>query len=353
MKKYLTVILGGLMTFGVASAQVVTPPTPAPAKTPDYVPPPQPAAQPPAQPAPKPGNTQYKGPAKKIAIPKVDYKPIFEKGPDGKVLPISDSAQRLTLLEVHNPFMKDTDRAKVAEYLSKRDHRMETVAVDNLDLTEKVESGEIDRLDFVSPDTQRMAFTNARAMTEPISPFGDLISDMSRRDLLNDVQGAMCDKLWKEYQNALREENRPASGKRVDATWMGRFIYNDKAAEALVALNRARVLAVTKAADVLPKSGLDSALASTLTEGCKKAPADAKGRVDLFKSLTKDLPIEQRRAWLKAALATRPEPQGEPLIPFPKNTGRRQPAEDPNADPNAEPPPAEPAPEPTEPAQNK
>ena len=42
MKKFLTVAVGGLMTFGVSSAQVVTPPSPAPAKTPEYVPPPAP-----------------------------------------------------------------------------------------------------------------------------------------------------------------------------------------------------------------------------------------------------------------------------------------------------------------------
>lgn len=347
MKKHLSVILGGLMTLGVATAQVVTPPTPAPAKTPDYVPPPQPAAQPtPRQPSATPQ------PPKKTVIPAVDYTPIFQKGADGKVLPLDNTAQRLTLLAAHNPFVKDEDRAKFADYLAKRDHRMESVAVDNLDVTEKIEAGEINQLDFASPNNQGRAFANARALTEPVNPFGDLISDMTRRGLLNDVQGAMSDKLWKEYVTALREQSRPASGKRVDSNWMAHFIYSDKAAEALFALNRARVLAVTKAADVLPKAGLDSALAGTLAEACKKAPSDAKGQAELFKTLGKDLTIEQRRAWLKAALATRPEPQGEPLIPFPKTPARRQPGDDPNADPNAEPP-AEPGAEPAEPPQNK
>lgn len=349
MKKYLTVILGGLMTFGAATAQVVTPPAPAPAKTPDYVPPPAPAAQPPARPPqsqPGPPST------KRTSIPKVDYKPLAEKGADGKIAPLTDTPQRLSLLEVHNPFIKGEDRAKVDEYLAKRDHRMETVAVDNLDVIEQIESGVIDTLEFAAKESQGQAFRNARALTDPINPFGDLISDMARRQVLNDVQSAMSDKLVNEYRTAIREANRGQGERRVDSNWMARYTYNNKAQEALVAIARVRAMAVAKAADVLPNAGLDSVLVSKLSEACKKAPSDAKGQAACFDALGKDLTIEQRRAWLKAALATRAAPAGDPLMPFPKNTGRRPAAEDPNADPAADPA-AEPAAEPAEPPQNK
>lgn len=331
MKKFLTVAVGGLMTFGVSSAQVVTPPSPAPAKTPEYVPPP---AQPPAE---RPASSAPRQPTKKTtSIPKVDYKPLVEKGADGTYAPLSDTPQRLALEEVHNPFVKAEDRARLADYMAKRDHRMEMVAVDNLDLIEKIEAGEINHLDFVTPENQRQSFTTARALTDPINPFGDLISDLARRQLLTDVQAAMADKLCNEYRTALREASRGEGSRRVDPTWMARFTYNNKAQEALVAIARVRAAAVANAAEVLPKTGLDSALVSKLIEACKNAPADAKGRAEMFGVLGKDLTIEQRRAWLKAAMATRPAPQGEPLVPFPKNTGRRPAGEDPNAEPGAE-----------------
>ncbi|MFO0835429.1 MAG: hypothetical protein U0638_10680 [Phycisphaerales bacterium] len=351
MKKYLTVILGGLMTFGAATAQVVTPPTPAPAKTPDYVPPAEPAAQPPAQPKRNPAVPGQPS-TKRASIPKVDYKPIGEKGADGKLLPLTDTPQRLSLLEVHNPLIKAEHRPKVDEYLAKRDHRMEAVAVDNLDLVEQLEGGLIDKLDFAAKESQGQSFKNARALTEPINPFGDLISDMARRQVLDDVQSAMSDKLVNEYRTAVRDASRVEGQRRVDSNWMARYTYNNKAQEAILSADRVRAMAVAKAAEVLPKAGLDSVLVSKLTEACKKAPSDAKGRVECFNVLGKDLTIEQRRAWLKAALATRATPEGDPLVPFPKTTGRRPAGEDPNADPNAEPS-AEPGAEPTEPPQNK
>ncbi|MBL8759960.1 MAG: hypothetical protein JNL50_01535, partial [Phycisphaerae bacterium] len=121
---------------------------------------------------------------------------------------------------------------------------------------------------------------------------------MSKRELLSGLQGAMSDKLCKEYQTALREESRPAGAKRVDATWMAKFTYNNKAHEALIAIGRARAMAVAKASEVLPGSGLETALVGKLVEGCKGAPADVAGRAALFVSLGKDLSIEQRRAWL-------------------------------------------------------
>lgn len=352
MKKYLTVILGGLMTFGAASAQVVTPPAPAPAKTPEYVPPPPPAAQPPAQPK-RPDGAQPGVPTKRTkAIPKVDFKPLSEKGPDGKVVPLTDLPQRVALEEVHNPFVKAEHRAKFADYLLKRDHRMESVAVDNLDLVEQIEGGALEKFQYSSKEAQGQAFKNARALTDPINPFGDLISDMVKRELLDDVQSSMADKLVNEYRYEMREASRGEGQRRVDPDWMARYVYKNKAQEALMAIVRVRAMAVAKAADVLPKAGLDSALVSKLTEACKKAPSDAKGQAECFNVLGKDLTIEQRRAWLKAALTTRPEPQGEPLIPFPKTTGRKPAGDDPNADPAAEPTP-EPAAEPAQPPQDK
>lgn len=334
MKTCLIAVMGGLVTINAATAQVVTPPTAAPTKTPEYVPPPQP----PAQPQVKPSAARPKPLPPKVQIPAVDYKPVFEKGADGKVLPLSDMPQRLSLVEVHNPFVKDEDRAKFADYLAKRDRRMEQVAVDNLDLVEKVEGGEIDRLNFVDPGTQRQSFTNARAMTDPINPFGDLISDMVRRELLTDLQAAFSDKLCKEYRTALREENRPANGGRVDATWMARYTYNNKAEEAIIAANRVRALAVSVAGTALPNSGIESAVVNTLTSACKNAPSDDKGRAELFNKLGKDLSIEQRRAWMRAALATLPPLEGEVLMPFPKVTARHPAGEEPNAEPGAEQP---------------
>ena len=200
MKKYLTVILGGLMTFGAASAQVVTPPAPAPAKTPEYVPPPPPAAQPPAQPK-RPDGAQPGVPTKRTkAIPKVDFKPLSEKGPDGKVVPLTDLPQRVALEEVHNPFVKAEHRAKFADYLLKRDHRMESVAVDNLDLVEQIEGGALEKFQYSSKEAQGQAFKNARALTDPINPFGDLISDMVKRELLEFRQALECFLHTIEYQ---------------------------------------------------------------------------------------------------------------------------------------------------------
>lgn len=351
MKKYLSAILGGLLTFGVATAQVVTPPTPAPAKTPDYVPPPQPE-QPPAQPARPAGGQPAQPSPKRVSIPKVDYKPLAEKGPDGKYPALTDTPQRLALAEVHNPFIKAEHRPLVDEYLAKRDHRMETVAVDNLDVVEQLEGGVIDTLEFSTKESQGQAFKIARSLTDPINPFGDLLSDMARRQVLTDLQAAMADKLVNEYRAAIREASRGEGERRVNSNWMARYTYNNKALEATLAVKRARALAVAKAAEVLPNAGLDSALASKLADACKKAPSDAKAQAELFATLGKDLTIEQRRAWLKAALATRPTPAGEPLIPFPKNTGRRPAGDDPNADPSAEPP-IEPGAEPAEPPKNQ
>ncbi len=351
MKKYLSAILGGFLAFGVATAQVVTPPTPAPAKTPDYVPPPQPA-QPPAQPARQPAQPA----TKRVSIPKVDYKPLAEKGPDGTYPPLTDTPQRVSLAEVHNPFIKAEHRPAVDEYLAKRDHRMETVAVDNLDVVEQLEGGVIDTLEFSTKESQGQAFKIARSLTDPVNPFGDLISDMARRQVLTDLQAAMADKLVNEYRAAIREASRGEGERRVNSNWMARYTYNNKALEATLAAKRARALAVAKAAEVLPNSGLDSAIVSKLADACKKAPSDAKAQAELFVTLGKDLTIEQRRAWLKAALATRPTPAGEPLIPFAKTSGRRPAGDDPNADPSAEPsaePPTEPAAEPAEPPKNQ
>lgn len=299
------------LTLGATSAfaQLVTPPTEAPApsapyKMPERPPTPQapievkgstPDIQPPI-PQPKPVE----------ALPDEKYESLVKKDGD-KLVPLKKPVDQAAL-EV-NPLIKDdATKKKLAEYLADRRARFENVIIENVDLAERLYNGAMDEIDFT--DRKQIGDFNSmvKPMTPPVAP-ANIGSELLKRGILTDLQKRFNDKIAKEYNDARNKslrEGKDGGNKNDNARNIIRIYMQQVIEEQMMIYEALMVEAAGKLDKTIPQSGVDTQ-ASAKAVGALKA-LKGKSNPDVahgMKAVLDGMTLDQKRAILRKTVELR------------------------------------------------
>lgn len=293
--------------IAIVAAQIAPPPTEAPAPATPYKRPPVIMPKP-AEPARTPREN-----GSRVELPNLPYESLVKKDAQGKVIrltePVTWAACR------RNPTITKEDWAKLEPVFRERRAECENIAVKNLDLMEKVEAGEIERIEG---DAKTIVQT-IRSLFAPLRPSGgDFCSKLGKEGTLTEVQSAFSQKIEGEYNAAVRAELRAGMKPKQDASQIGSidivrhmfyeqidetiWCYRELLAEAAGAMDRA-----------LPKVSPGIAAKVSAEQRALAAATDAAARPQLLRALLDKLDLQERRALLSAVIESRPKaPAGQP-----------------------------------------
>lgn len=301
-------VLGGLMASfilaaGTASAQVVIPPTDARPATPEYVPPPPPPAPKPFEGAlPSEGQPSTPPPPASVVLPSLPYKSLAEKGPDGKLLPLTEPIY-VAALRV-NPTVTDDERSKIEPYLATRRQAYEQIAIDNIDFLQEIDNGLIEKLNMAdSNDAKKVQKIRALAGK------GTLSAALKEAKLLSDMQIKFGDKIVKERNEAEITELKAAAGgkegdKKAAADVVTPHLMRQAVSESLIARRGLYLELAQKLPALAGTLGLDAATVDGLKKSVAAASDDA-GKVAAVQGVLKGVSADQARTALKAVVAAR------------------------------------------------
>lgn len=294
-----------------ALAQLVTPPTSAPAATEPYKIPDRPPAPPPAPPMDVKGAPDFQPPIPQPkpveALPNEPYESLVKK--DGEKLILLKKPVDQAALDV-NPLIKDeATKTKVKEYLADRRARYENVIIENVDLAEKLYNGAMDNIDFT--DRKQIGEFNSmvKPLTPPVAP-ANLGSELTKRGVLTDLQKRFNDKIAKEYNDArnkaMRDGNIAGGDKNANAKNIIRIYMQQVVEEQMMIYEDLMVETSKNLSKTLPQIGLD-------TQGSAKAMDALKaikgtGHADVghgMKDVMAGLTLDQKKALLRKTVEAR------------------------------------------------
>lgn len=302
------ITLGGLLAAAPAMGQIVTPP---PAKAPevdDHIVKLPPAPLPPVMAPPQIVNkpirlTKSKQP--RVEAPDLKFESIVHRDASGKLIPLSEPVDLAALR--NNPAVKPGFLEDIADLLAERKAAFERVAIDNLDIVEKIDAGAIEKADYAS----KKGITDVVNMLKPLVPKAvpePLTKDLLDKEKITPEQAAMNDKIMKEYKDALLppglgKDPTPADRAAFTAKVIG-TIQHENVGEVMLTFNSLRRAAFTNVTRCMP-DGLDTSKAGIVAAAAKGISATSSP-ADLAKSwqaLENNLTIDQRRDMLRKAAA--------------------------------------------------
>lgn len=306
-----TALFAGLTLSGVlaapAFAQIVTPP---PAKAPaidDHL------VKMPPLPAPRATPPQVVQTPIKITKPKpqvveapdLKFQSIVQRDASGNLIPLAETVDLAALR--NNPALKPGFMDDIASLLSERKAAFQRVAIDNLDIVEKIDAGAIEKADY----TSKQGITDIVNMLKPLVPKAvpePLTKDLLEKEKITPEQAAMNRKIMKEYQDALIPPATPADASKADreartAKVIG-AIQHANVSEVMLTFDALRLAALTNIDRCLPE-GLDASKVGVVKAAAKGISAKSP-QADISKAwqvLDTNLSIDQRRDVLRKAAA--------------------------------------------------
>lgn len=216
-------VMALVLAAGSAVGQVAPPPTPAPAKTPEFTPPP---AEKPATPVAPPAKAETPQRPDTSAEPPTDIRMIKERlksgsikmpegfddkvlvrrGPDGKLVKFDKPLAWVTVEE--NPLVTPKEHEALATWMSRRQLSHELGLVNNLDLALKVDAGEFDRLD----PRDRRQLSWASNTQKQLRTAGMVSEWLFLRKAVTEEQAAAIQLIGDAYGRAKLEEVRKEAG---------------------------------------------------------------------------------------------------------------------------------------------
>jgi len=259
---------------------------------------------------PKPAATPKKPPAaqRPPAATKASLPTLVRRGPDGRILPLSEpitwAAVRL------NPTITDDDRARLEPVMLARRAECEAIALRNLDIVESIEAGAIDAIE--GDIRQRISIT--RQMLAPLRPEGgDFCARLGRDGVLNAEQARASKSMVSQYLTALRGQNRadlvaagtPREGLSEELLQRLQLVPVDETigAHRMLVVESSRSLDRSLAVVSWPA---ETVAAIEPQRAALAANPDDESRAQLTKKLMAALTIDQRRELLDATIKTRP-----------------------------------------------
>lgn len=294
-----------LVASGVVAApvlaQVVTPP-PSQVTPIDWnIPKPPPAPEiPPVEFTPPPETVRPAAPRPE-PLPPLPYKALAEKGPDGKILPLSDPLHIAATRR--NPMLPEGFMDQIAPVLEERQGRVDTLVVANLDVVEKIEDGIFESVDFNNRATVRTLMDTIRPMTSAMKTLGE---DLRERGLMDQMQTRFNNKIVNEYVRAVNEEKAASAAK--DKVQSGQSLlmslYKQNVDEFMFTYEKSMAHACGRFAEVLSVVQADEAALSKAREiGARAAAATTEAeKLATLKGLRDVLTLDQRRQMVDKAI---------------------------------------------------
>lgn len=297
---------------GAAHAQVAPPPTQPQPETPKA---PEQPATPPADPnALQP--PQIVKPTPPRNLPQLDHKPIVNKGPDGKVIRLTRPIQEVAL--ECNAAIDDATRETITAYLPHRRAEIDRIVVENIDIVERIDSGELERLEH--RDAREM-IRQLSELTKPLRAEKDFSVLLKDNGYITLEMYRYTQQIMQQYAVAVRNEMMEALPKDATseqkALTLGVTSFKDRIDEALLAYPKILVEAAGSLDKTLPAVKLDDVVRKSAEAAAKEvaAASDAPSKEAGMRKLLALLPIEQRRELLRKTLELRP-PLGDVPVPL-------------------------------------
>lgn len=294
-----------------AFAQLVTPPTSAPAATEPYKIPERPPTPPPAPQMDVKGapDIQPPIPQPKVVepLPPLPYDSLVKKDGDKLILlkkPVDQAA-----LDANPTITDGATKKKIAEYLADRRARFENVIIENVDLAEKLYNGAMDNIDFT--DRKQIGEFNSmvKPLTPPVAP-ANLGAELTKRGILTDVQKRFNDKIAKEYNDArnkaLREGNVAGGDKNANAKNIIRIYMQQVVEEQMMIYEDLMVDASKGLSKTLPQMGLDTQAAAKAMDALKAIKGTSNADIGHgMKDVMAGLTLDQKKTLLRKTLESR------------------------------------------------
>lgn len=301
------------LTLGATSAlaQLVTPPTSAPAATEPYKIPERPPAPPPAPPMDVKGPPDIQPPIPQPKpvdpLPPLPYDSLVKK--DGEKLILLKKPVDQAALDVNPTITDEATKGKIKEYLADRRARYENVIVENVDLAEKLYNGAMDAIDFT--DRKQIGEFNSmvKPLTPPVAP-ANLGAEMTKRGILTDIQKRFNDKIAKEYNDArnkaLREGNVAGANKNDNAKNIIRIYMQQVVEEQMMIYEDLMVETSKGLSKTLPQIGLDTQASAKATDALKAIKGASHAEIGHgMKDVMAGLTLDQKKTLLRKTLEAR------------------------------------------------
>jgi hypothetical protein len=311
-------VLGLILAAGVAQGQVAPPPPAAPAPTPPYVAPPPPPA-PTAKPAPSgPSPSQIASQEairERREVEAMEFESIAVKDEQGNIKPLPEPVEWYALK--HNPLIKPIRLAMCEKALRERRAKYESLVIDNVDIMERFDSGLVQSLDM----TDKSRISEIVQLVKPFQSMGTLTNELKKQKVIEGAQAAMNQRIASDYVKKRFEAERlknglPAEMKKEE----GKEAAKDPAKAGGVNI-QVRVMLETAMEEptffyhqLLLDAGARFADLGIGAEHASKfqAAKTDEEKIDIVKNVMVSMTLEQKRDFLKRALALRP-----PLPPLP------------------------------------
>jgi hypothetical protein len=306
MKHRSLIISTALALAGASSAfaQMVPPPseTPAPEKSIPVTPPAPIPTVSPLEVKPAPVVRPVKEKAQPVVLPKLNYEPIMKKGPDGKVVRLSEPVEYAALKS--NPMVTPKEREQLADYLKQRQTSFEIIVSDNLDLVEKIEAGIFETIPVEGEERKKnlMELVNVAKPLKPDAAPKPVYLDLRDKKVFSPEQAEFNRTIASEYYQALIAEVSPGGGARSLA-----LAYKQYLDEPLYYHRLMKLEAAGKIDSLLPELKLDAettAKVKPVVAKAKAAKTDAEKEAAI-NELNQGLSLDQRKALLKGVIASR------------------------------------------------
>lgn len=299
----------GLLVLGVSAsmgmAQVMTPPTDQPEVSPKFkgfAPRQAPTAN--TDPAVRQqGMPMTPAPAPEPLPTDVAWDMLVKRGSDGKLQRLAVPTERAAFDA--NPKIDAGTREKIAPYLKERKEAWERSVVANLDLYEKLMYEQLDALDLKDTTSVRAVTNSMKPFTQPAAP-GSLTTELSKRNLVSNMQKNVTLKIASEYDKAVKEEDKAANEGGNKTSAMAQVLRSNLKTAMLEATNTLDDLWV-EASKGLSKTATTVAISGPSVDAVKALPESAsrEQRLAAMKKLTSELTLQQRQHLLRTTIEQR------------------------------------------------
>lgn len=238
-------------------------------------------------------------------LPPMEYTSLVERDEAGAVRPLGEVVDLAALRR--NPTLPKDFVTGLDEYLKARKATFERLAIDNLDIVEKVEAGHFDRVDF----NDRQAMIDSVVMIRPLT--GEAVpkpitEDLVAKQKLDPAQAGWNKKIIREYQKSLYPfiaADAPPEERRQKTARMAATVTRQGIDETMLAARDLYAEAAGRLAQVA--EGLPAEAAAGLREAAREYRADMPPdqKVKVFRNATAGLTTDQRREVLRKAVALR------------------------------------------------
>ncbi|MDX2131621.1 MAG: hypothetical protein SFY69_06190 [Planctomycetota bacterium] len=306
---------GLLLLSSAAWSQLVTPP-PAKAPTlegriPVVVAPPAPPPPPPTEVRSNPQPVRARATPKRPPLrdlPDLKFTSLVQRDASGQLVLITHEPLEKAALRV-NPTLPEGFVDSLGDYFAERTAAFERIAINNLDIIEKVEQNFIENTNYNEKEAITLVVNTLKPLTPPSAP-KKITDDLEEKGKLEPTQAAFNIKVVREYQQARypeRKEGATDADKRANAWVIAKQASRYGVEESEIAYRGL----IAEAAGKLPMLMDKIEMSEEHRDAARRAARGYKDslsqdqKIKIWHDATSALSIDQRRQILRAMVDAR------------------------------------------------